>query len=393
MEYTCNKGGFKMKKIYLDYAATTPIKDEVLKEMLPYLTEHFENPSSIYTEGMKNKAAIEDSRSTIARCLNCDYKEIFFTSSATESNNWAIKGIAFANRHKGNHIITSRIEHPSVLESCFYLQKHGFEITYLPTDEYGIISLDDLKNAITDKTILISIMFANNEIGTIQPIKGIGEIAREKNIFFHTDAVQAIGNIDIDLNEYNIDLLSFSGHKIYGSKGIGCLFIRNWVNIDAFMHGGGQERLMRSGTENTANCVGLGRAVELSTSNIKNKSLYLAQLRDELIDQIYLNIGCAKLNGHPNKRLANNVNFSFGDVNGKRLVRMLDEAGIKASSGSACSCGAIRPSHVLLSLGLSEKLAIECIRFTLGEETTREDIDYLLKHLITIIKEIRTDTV
>lgn len=378
-----------MKNIYFDHAATTYIKDEVLEKMLPYLGKYFENPSSIYFNAIKTKKAIEDSRSKIAKALNCERKEIYFTSSATESNNWALKGLAFANKKKGNHIITTKIEHPSILESCYYLEQLGFKITYLPVDEYGLISLKDLENAITDKTILISIMFANNEIGTIQPIKQIGEIAERKKIYFHTDAVQAVGKLPINLKEYKIDMLTLSGHKIYGPKGIGALFIKDGVNIENFIHGGSQENGMRAGTENVANCVGLGYALELATKNIKDKMHNLTLLRDKLITTAQLNIGCCKLNGHPTERLSNNINLSIRGVNGKKLVESLDKCGIKCSSGSACSCGSRKPSHVLLSLGLPEQLAIESIRITLGDNTTIDEIDYFIEQLIQITNDLR----
>ncbi|MGE5627796.1 MAG: cysteine desulfurase NifS [Solirubrobacterales bacterium] len=379
-----------MKNVYLDHSATTRIKNRIFDEMLPYLTNYFENPSSIYYGGKKVKGAIEDCRNKIANLLNCNRKEIYFTSCATESNNWAIKGIAQANKHKGNHIVTSKIEHPSILESCHYLEKNGFTVTYLPVNEYGLISLEALENSITDKTTLVSIMFANNEVGTIQPIKEIGDICKNKNVYFHTDAVQAIGNINIKLNEYNIDMLSLSGHKIYGPKGIGLLFIKNGVNIDPLIHGGSQENSRRAGTENAANCIGLAYALEEVYNNMERNINRLVTLRNNLIDGIQLNIPCSKLNGHPIKRLPNNANFSFSGVNGKTLVTLLDKLNIQISSGSACSCGSLNASHVLLALGLPDKLASESIRLTLGENTTNEDIDYIIGNLTSIIENLRT---
>ncbi|AOR22955.1 cysteine desulfurase family protein [Clostridium taeniosporum] len=376
-------------EVYLDHAATTPINKAVLEKMLNYLSREFGNPSSIYKSGRNAKLAIEDARNKIAAALKCKCDEIFFTSCATESNNWAIKGCAFNNKDKGNHIITTSIEHESVLKTCSYLEKNGFDVTYLPVDEYGLISIEDLKSAITDKTILISIMFANNEIGTIEPIKEIGEIARKNNIIFHTDAVQAIGKIPIDLKEYNIDLLTLSAHKINGPKGIGALFIRQGLEIETFMHGGSQEKGLRAGTENVAACVGLGVAIEMAMDDIEKRVIKVEKIRNKIINDIYLNIPCCKLNGHSIKRLSNNINFSFTDVNGKILVYMLDKVGIKASSGSACSCGTTKTSHVLLAIGLPEKLATESIRFTIDENITEEEINYFIKNLIFIVDNLR----
>lgn len=375
--------------IYLDNAATTPLKNEVLNKMLPYLTERFENASSLYKNARMNKVALEDSRNKISAALNCNYHEIFFTSSATEANNWALKGIAFSNKNKGNHIITTNIEHPSVLETCKFLSKNGFKITYLPVDNDGLISIDDLKKVITNETILISIMFANNEIGTIQPIAEIGKIAKKNNIIFHTDAVQAVGKIPIDLKKLNVDLLTISGHKIYGPKGVGALFIRQGIEIEPFMHGGSQEKQLRAGTENIAACVGLGEAIKLSTMNLEERILKLSKIRDNIINRIYSNISCSKLNGHPKKRLPNNINFSFDNVNGRLLVYLLDKFGIYASSGSACSCGTTKPSHVLLALGISEKFATQSIRFTFEEDISEDQINYFIEKLILAIDELR----
>ncbi|WP_099188418.1 cysteine desulfurase family protein [Tepidibacter mesophilus] len=381
-----------MKSIYLDTGATTHLKKEILNEMMPYLTYNYGNASSIYTLGKKSKMAIEDSRIKIAEALNCEKSEIYFTSGATESNNWALKGIALANKTRGTHIITTKIEHPSVLKTCEFLEKQGFEITYLPVDEYGLISLDQLQDAITDKTILISVMFANNEIGTIQPIEEIGEICNKNNIYFHTDAVQALGKVPIYVKKYNIDLLSLSGHKIYAPKGTGILYIKNGINIENLIHGGSQENGMRPGTESVANCVGIGKAISLITKDIESRNKKIRILRDKLINKIHKNIGCAKLNGHPTQRLSNNINFSLRDVNGTMLTLILDVLGICVSSGSACSCKSKKPSHVLLALGLSETLATESIRITLSEEITDSQIDYIFNQLSKVIDEIRINT-
>ncbi|WP_411679191.1 cysteine desulfurase NifS [Clostridium thailandense] len=377
------------REIYMDYAATTFIKPEVLEEMNPYFTQYFGNPSSIYHISRKTKGAIDMARDRIASSINSRNDEIYFTSGGSEADNWAIKGIAFANREKGNHIITSCIEHHAVLHTCNYLEEQGFEVTYLPVDEYGFIKIDDLKEAITDKTILVSIMFANNEIGTIEPIKEIGEICKQRGVFFHTDAVQAIGNILIDVKDMNIDLLSMASHKFYGPKGMGALYIRKGIKIHNLIHGGAQERARRAGTENVAGIVGMGKAIELAVQNIESESKRLIFLRDKLINGL-LKITGVKLNGASgDKRLPGNINVSFEGIDGEVLLMSLDNLGICASSGSACSAGAIEPSQVLLSIGISKEMAKGALRLTLGSETTEEEIDCLLEVMPGIINRIR----
>lgn len=378
-----------MKDIYLDYASTTCLKPYILKKMMPYLKADYGNASSMHSLGRCSKKAIENARLRISKALNCEKNEIYFTSSATESNNWAIKGIAFKNRYKGNHIITSCIEHSSVIETCKFLEKNGFEITYLPVDEYGSISLDDLKNAIKEETILISIMFANNEIGTMQPIKQIGQLAYEKGIYFHTDATQAIGKISVNILENNIDLLSISGHKIYGPKGIGMLYINSDVDIESFIHGGSQENGRRAGTENTSHCVGLSYAVESAIHLLGVNQQKIKKLEEYFINGIYSNISCLKLNGNTVNKVPGILNFTFQKVHAKTLLLLLDELKIYASSGSACSCGLSKASHVLLEIGLSEKKANESIRFCLSSENTEEDIDFFIKKLSEIITNLR----
>lgn len=377
------------KYIYMDNAATTAVKKEVLDEMLPYFSEYYGNASSIYSLGSKSKVAVEKAREQVAKALGADKKEIFFTAGGSESDNWAIKGVAFKNKAKGNHIITSKIEHHAVLHTCEYLEKNGFEVTYLDVDEYGLISLEDLKNAITDKTILISIMFANNEIGTIQPIKEIGQIARERNIYFHTDAVQAVGSVEIDVNDLNIDLLSLSGHKFYGPKGIGALYIRKGVKLDNLISGGGQERGKRAGTENLASIVGLGKAIELAYENLDENNQRLIAMRDRLIKKVEESIPYTRLNGHRRKRLPGNANFCFRFIEGESLLLSLDMVGVAASSGSACTSGSLDPSHVLLAIGLPHEIAHGSLRLSLGSFNTDEEIDYVVEKLVEIVERLR----
>jgi cysteine desulfurase len=361
----------------MDYAATTFIKDKVIDEMLPFMTGNYGNPSSMYSLSSISKMAIDESRKKLANAINCNREEIFFTGNGTEADNWAIKGYALANREKGNHIITSCIEHHAVLHSCEYLEKHGFEVSYLQVDKEGSINLDELKAAIKENTILVSIMTANNEIGTIEPISSIGSICREKGILFHTDAVQAAGHIKLDVQNMNVDMLSISGHKFYGPKGIGALYIRKGVKIDSILHGGAQERGRRAGTENISGIVGMGKAIELSMNELESEKLRLTYLRDSFIEKL-LNIKGAFLNGPiGEKRLAGNINVGFTGIDGELLLMMLDEKGICASSGSACAAGAIDPSHVLLSIGLSKEAAKSSIRLTIGSKTTKEEIDYV----------------
>jgi cysteine desulfurase len=377
------------KYIYMDNAATTPIKREVLEAMMPYFTDKYGNPSSIYSIGGQSRNAIERAREKVSKVFNAKPQEIFFTSCGSESDNWAIKGIAYANRKRGNHIITSKIEHHAVLHTCQYLEKQGFRVTYLDVDEYGFINLDQLKESIRDDTILISIMFANNEIGTIQPIAEIGKIAKEKGIYFHTDAVQAIGNVKIDVNELNIDLLSLSAHKFYGPKGIGALYIRQGVKIDPLISGGAQERNRRAGTENVPYIVGLGKAIELAYENIDEHNEKLTKLRKRLIKGIFDNIDYVRLNGDDEKRLPGNANFCFRFIEGESILLSLDMEGIAGSSGSACTSGSLDPSHVLLAIGLPHEIAHGSLRLTLGDFNTEEDVDYVIEKLTEIVARLR----
>ena len=376
-------------QFYFDYAATTPVKKEVLEEMLPFFNANFGNPSSIYKIGRRGKNAVDIARDRIAKTLNSKSEEVFFTGGGSESDNWAIKGVAFANRDKGNHIITSKIEHHAVLQTCKYLEQEGFEVTYLGVDKYGLVSGDDLKNAIRDNTILISIMYANNEIGTIQPIKELAGIAKEKGIIFHTDAVQAYGNEIIDVEDLGIDLLSVSAHKIYGPKGVGALYIRKGTKIHKLIHGGGQEKMRRAGTENTPGIVGFGKAAEMAYENIEEHIKRLTGLRDKLIDGIITKIEHTELNGHPTKRLPGNVNISFEFIEGEALLLSLDMEGIAASSGSACSSGSLNPSHVLTATGLTHEKAHGSLRLTLGDFTTEDEIDYVIEKLQPIVDRLR----
>lgn len=378
-----------MRNVYMDYSATTYVKPEVLEEMMPYFTEKFGNPSSFYGISRETKRAIDKAREQVASTLKCLPEEIYFTGGGSEADNWAIKGIATAHRKKGNHIITTKIEHHALLHSCEFLEKFGYEVTYLDVDKEGFINLEELRNAITDRTILVSIMFANNEIGTIQPIKEIGEICREKKVFFHTDAVQAVGNVPIDVKEMNIDLLSLAGHKVYGPKGIGALYIRKGVRIDNLIHGGAQERNRRAGTENIASIVGIGKAMEIAENNLKEHTEKLTKLRDRLIDGL-LKIPYTTLNGpRGEKRLPGNVNVRFQFIEGESILLSLDFKGVCASSGSACTSGSLDPSHVLLSIGVPHELAHGSLRLTLGEDSTEEDVDYVIEVLPPIIQRLR----
>ena len=374
---------------YFDHAATTGVREEVLKEMLPYFSIEYGNPSSIYSIGRKAKMAIEEARRKVANAINAKPKEIYFTSCGSESDNLAIKGIARALKDKGNHIITSKIEHHAVLNSCRNLEEEGFKITYLNVQKNGVIDLQELKESITDKTILITIMTANNEIGTIQPIKEIGKIAREKNIIFHTDSVQAIGNIRIDVQEMYIDSLSMSAHKFYGPKGIGALYVRDKVTFSKMQDGGHQEKDKRAGTENVAGIVGLGKAIELANKELENNNKHLKELRDYYINEVNNNIDGFKINGDLESRLPGNVNISFKNIDGGELLYKLDEFGICASTGSACNTGSKGPSHVLVSIGLEPEYLQSSLRTTFGIENTKEDIDYLVKNLKTIVEECR----
>ena len=377
------------KLIYLDNAATTKTAPEVVEAMLPYFTENFGNPSSVYSFASKNKEAITKQREIIANALGANTNEIYFTAGGSESDNWALKATAEAYKAKGNHIITTKIEHHAILHTAEYLEKQGFEITYLDVDENGMVRMEDLEAAIRPTTILISIMFANNEIGTIEPIKEIGELAKAKGILFHTDAVQAFGQVPIQVDEMNIDMLSASGHKLNGPKGIGFLYIRKGVKIRSFVHGGGQERKRRAGTENVPGIVGLGTAVDRAVRTMEERTAKEVELRDYLIGRVMNEIPYTKLNGHSTKRLPNNANFSFRFIEGESLLIMLDMKGICASSGSACTSGSLDPSHVLLAIGLPHEIAHGSLRLTLSEETTKEDIDYVVDALKDIVEKLR----
>jgi len=384
------KSNYMNKKIYFDNAATTMVKKEVVDEMIKYLSEYYGNPSSgIYDIGRKSKEAIDKARKIVSSFINADENELYFTSGGTESDNWAIKGVAFANQNKGKHIITTKIEHHAVLHTCEYLEKFGFETTYLDVDKYGMIDLENLKNSIRPDTILISIMYANNEIGTIQPIEEIGKIAREHNIIFHTDAVQALGGVRIDVKKQNIDLMSMSAHKVHGPKGVGGMYIRKGVKIDNFMHGGAQERRRRAGTESVQNIVGFAKAIELMGVDFNDKISKLTNLRDRFINGIQNNIEDVVLNGHPTMRLPNNVNFSYKYIEGESILLWLDMEGISASSGSACTSGSLDPSHVLLATGLDHGTAHGSIRFTIGDETTEEEVDFVIDKMKHIVQKLR----
>jgi cysteine desulfurase len=378
-----------MKNIYFDNAATTKLDDEVLKEMLPYLKDNYGNPSSIYKLGREARKAIEDSREKIAKVLNCKANEIYFTAGGSESDNTAIKGIAKANKKRGNHIITSKIEHPAVLETCKQLEKEGFKITYISVDEKGIVDLEELKKSIKPTTILITIMFANNEIGTIQPIEEIGKIAKENNIYFHTDSVQAVGSIKIDVQKLNIDSLSLSGHKFYGPKGVGALYVKTGVPFEKFISGGHQERNKRAGTENVAGIVGIGKAIELAYENLDEYNKKIKELRDYYVKQVEEKIPYIKINGDMEKRLPGNSNISFRFIEGEGLLLNLDLKGICASSGSACTSGSLEPSHVLLAIGLPHEIAHGSLRVSIGKYNTKEEIDYLIENLMEIVTRLR----
>lgn len=384
-------GNEKMDRlIYLDNAATTKTAPEVLEAMLPYFTEYYGNPSSVYSFASRNKDEITKQRDIIADALGAKGNEIYFTAGGSESDNWALKATAEAYRDKGNHIITTKIEHHAILHTAEYLEKNGFEVTYLDVDENGVVDLEKLKAAIRPETILISVMFANNEIGTIEPIKEIGAIAKEHGILFHTDAVQAFGQLPINVDECQIDMLSASGHKLNGSKGIGFLYIRKGVKIRSFVHGGAQERRRRAGTENVPGIIGLGTAVKRAVKTMQDRTAQEIELRNYMIDRIEKEIPYAKLNGHRTNRLPNNVNFSFRFVEGESLLIMLDMKGICASSGSACTSGSLDPSHVLLAIGLPHEIAHGSLRLTLSEETTKEEIDYVVDSLKEIVDKLRS---
>ena len=376
-------------RIYLDNAATTRTAQEVVDAMLPYFTESYGNPSSIYELGQRSKEAITNAREEIARVIGAKTEEIYFTGGGSEADNWAIQAAYEAYKNKGNHIITTKIEHHAVLHTCQYLEKQGARVTYLDVDENGLVDLDQLQKAITPETILITIMFANNEIGTIEPVKEIGMIAREHGILFHTDAVQAFGQVPIDVDEMNIDMLSSSAHKINGPKGIGCLYIRKGVKIRSFVHGGAQERKRRAGTENVPGIVGYGVAARMAAETMEERTKKERELRDYFIRRVLEEVPYVRLNGDPVKRLPNNANFSFRFIEGESLLIMLDMKGIAGSSGSACTSGSLDPSHVLLAIGLPHEIAHGSLRLTLGADTTKEDLDYTLEQIKEIVQKLR----
>ena len=377
-----------MKRIFMDHGGTSRTDPEVIEAMLPYFSEKYGNPSSLHSFGREAKEALEKSRETIAKVINANPEEVFFTSGGTESNNWVLKGIAFANKDKGIHIIVSKIEHPCIIKTCEWLEKNGFEVTYLPVDKYGLVKLEELEKAITDKTILVSIMYANNEIGTIEPIEEIGKLCREKGVYFHTDAVQAIGKIPVNVEKLNVDLLTFLSHKIHGPKGVGALYVRKGVKIDPLIHGGGQENGRRSGTENVSGIVGFAKAVEMSQESLRKDIPRIQNMRDRLIKEV-LKIENSYLNGHPTKRLPHNAHFMFDFIEGESLILRLDAKGIALSTGSACSSVKLEPSHVLLAIGQSPEQAHGSLRLTLGKWNTDSDIDYVLKVLPEEIKALR----
>lgn len=378
-----------MDTIYLDHNATTKTDEKVVKVMLPYLLEHYGNASSIYKMGRENRRAVEDSREKVANILNCEAKEIYFTSGGSESDNMAIRGIAYGYKNKGNHMITSKIEHSAVLETCKQLEKEGFEVTYIGVDENGIINIEELKNSIKQTTTLITIMFANNEIGTIQPIKEIGKIAKEHDIIFHTDAVQAVGSLNIDVKELNIDSLSLSAHKFYGPKGIGALYMKKGIKFESLLYGGHQERNKRAGTENVAGIVGLAKAIELAYQELEIHHKKIQELRDYYVEQVREKIPYIRINGDREKRLPGNSNISFECIEGESLLLNLDLKGICASSGSACTSGSLDPSHVLLAIGLPHEIAHGSLRISIGKYNTKEEIDYVVENLVEIVKRLR----
>jgi len=378
-----------MRRIYLDHAATTPTHPEVVKAMLPFFTDAFGNPSSIHSYGQEAKGAVEEARTKVAELIGARSEEIIFTSGGTEADNFALKGVAYANERKGDHIITTSIEHHAVMEVCNFLEKRGFGITCLPVDKYGLVDPDDVKRAITAKTILISIMHANNEVGTIEPVEEIAEIAREAGVYFHTDAVQTVGHIPVDVDKFKVDLLSISAHKFYGPKGVGALYVRKGTRSVSLMHGGEQEKRRRAGTENVPAIVGLGKAVELAGQEIGREAERLTCLRDKLIEGLEERVDHLQLNGHPTRRLPNNVNISVDFVEGESMLLNLDLEGICASTGSACSSASLEPSHVLLALGFPAEQAHGSLRFTLGRENTEEDVERVLEVLPGIVAKLR----
>lgn len=374
----------------MDHAATTPTDNEVVKAMEPYFTQKYGNPNSIHSFGQEARKVVEEARKKVAHLIGANPSEIIFTGGGTESDNFAIKGIAWANQKKGNHIITSKIEHHAVLHSCQFLEKHGFRVTYLPVDKYGLIDPEDVKKAITDQTILVTIMYANNELGTIEPIKEIGKVVKGAGIYFHTDSVQTVGHIPIDVNDLGIDMLSMSGHKLYGPNGVGVLYLRKGTRIDSLIDGGSQEKNRRAGTENVAGIVGMGKAAELAEKRlVQGEEDKIIKLRDRLIKDIAEKIDHVHLNGHPTKRLPGNVNFCFEFIEGESMLLNLDIEGVAASSGSACTSGSLEPSHVLLAIGLPPEIAHGSLRLTLGKDNTEEEVEYVIGILPKIIEKLR----
>lgn len=375
--------------IYMDHSATSQVDPEVFKAMEPYFVQQFGNASTLYSLGRDARKAMENARAQVASLIGAKTEEIIFTSGGTESDNIAIKGTAYRLKDKGNHIITSAIEHPAVEETCKYLEKNGFEVTYLPVYKEGIVRVSDLEDVITDKTILITIMHANNEIGTIQPISEIGKIARERKIYFHTDAVQTVGKIPVNVEELNVDMLSISAHKVYGPKGIGALYVKKGVRLEPIIHGGGHERGLRPGTENVSGIIGLGKACELAEKNLTENAKYITNLRDKLINGVLDSVEQSYLNGHRTERLPNNANFRFTGIEGESLVLHLDSKGIAASTGSACSSKKLEPSHVLTALGLEQVDAHGSLRLTLGKENTKEDVDHAIESIKEVVETLR----
>ena len=378
-----------MRQVYLDYSATTPVKEDVVKEMLPYYTEFYGNPSSLYDAGLEAKAGVDKARERVAQLINADSREIFFTSCGTEADNWVLEGAADALKRKGNHIITSRIEHHAILHTCEYLEKHGFEITYLDVDNEGFVHPETLEKAIRPETVLVSIMMVNNEIGTIQPIKELAAVAKKHDILFHTDAVQGLGNVPIDVKDLGVDFLSMSAHKIYGPKGVGALYMRRGVRISTFMHGGAQESKKRAGTENTAGIVGFGKAAELARAGLEEHIRHSTDLRNYFWEKIESSISGVQLNGPKEKRHPGNLNISFDYIEGEAILLLLNGNGISVSTGSACSSKSLAPSHVLDAIGVSITKMNGTIRFTVGDFTTREDIDYVVDVLIKVVERLR----
>ena len=378
-----------MKNVYMDYSATTPVKKEVLDAMLPYFSEHFGNPSSLYSIAQESKEALEKARGQVASLIGAKAKEVFFTAGGSEADNWALEGVADALKDKGNHIITTKIEHHAILHTAEYLEKHGIDVTYLDVDAEGRVNPEDVKNAITDKTVLISIMMVNNEVGTIEPIKEIAEIAHNHGILFHTDAVQALGNVPIDVDNMSIDLMSMSGHKIYGPKGVGALYIRKGTKISNFIHGGAQEMKKRAGTENLAGIVGFGKAAELAKENLESHINRVSELRDYFISEVTSKIPDTIVNGSMEHRHPGNANISFEYIEGESMLILLDMNGISVSTGSACSSKSLTPSHVLSAMGIPVERIHGTLRFTIGDPTTKEDIDYVIEKLVEIVQKLR----